>query len=79
MAATILFILRGTGDEGRKTRDGGPFLTGQKWAKKPPGVGVIDFERPHRAALNLNTPTPGPPDFYGGRWKGLCADLTGVA
>ena len=24
------------GNEGRKTGDGGPFLTGQKWAKKPP-------------------------------------------
>ena len=37
MAAAILFILRETGetgDEGRK--DKGPFLTGQKWAKKPP-------------------------------------------
>ena len=70
MAAAILFILRGTGDEGRKTGDGGPFLTGQKWAKKPPGEGS---RRVSGYALNPHTAHPRTPgDLRGLLEEGMC-------
>ena len=53
-------------------------MTGQKWAKKPPGDnGESIFRRRSRLQSPHHCP-PDPPGFYGGRWKGLFSDLTGA-
>ena len=64
-----------TEDERRETGDEGPFLTGQKWAKKPPGEGS---RRVSGYALNPHTAHPRTPGIYGGRWKMPWGDLTGA-
>ena len=75
MAAASPFILRGTRDVGRKTGDGGPFLTGQKWAKKPPGEGS---RRVSGFALNPHTALPRTPDLIRGPLEGTLEKLTGA-
>ena len=51
-------------------------MTGQKWAKKPPGEGS---RRVSGYALNPHTALPRTPRFYGGRWKKYVSRLTGAA
>ena len=60
-AASLLFY------GGRETKDGGPFLTGQKWAKKPPGEGS---RRVSGDALNPHTAHPWTPGFLRGPLEG---------